>query len=150
MPKHKWVKQANESNVQPGETGVEHGVRLFLLGYEDNAADIEGADSPSTSSHAEDKTTTSFLFTYLPYFIENFNHRALDVALRFRSMSRTNDTAENAIAMVDAVIAFLSGVEEEEEDMVTSTTTHSDGATTSTAATMTPRTSVKHALEVRE
>ncbi|KAK9122027.1 hypothetical protein Syun_019644 [Stephania yunnanensis] len=38
------------------------------------------------------------------------NFRALDVALRFRTMPKTNVTAENAIAMVDAVIAFLSRV----------------------------------------
>ncbi|KAK9169576.1 hypothetical protein Syun_001716 [Stephania yunnanensis] len=66
------------------------------------------------------------------------NYRALDVALQFRSMPRTNVTTKNAIAMEDAVIAFLYGVEEEEEDMVTDITTHSDGATTSTTTAMAP------------
>ncbi|KAK9092494.1 hypothetical protein Syun_027405 [Stephania yunnanensis] len=36
------------------------------------------------------------------------NCRALDVALRFKTMPKTHVTAKNAIAMVDAVIAFLS------------------------------------------
>ncbi|KAK9086964.1 hypothetical protein Syun_029358 [Stephania yunnanensis] len=38
------------------------------------------------------------------------NRRALNVALRFRTMPKTNVTAENAIVISDAVIAFSSGV----------------------------------------
>ncbi|KAK9143526.1 hypothetical protein Syun_012926 [Stephania yunnanensis] len=53
-------------------------------------------------------------------------------------MPKTNVTAENAIAMANAVIAFLSGVEDENEDMVTGTTTHNDRATTSITAIMAP------------
>ncbi|KAK9092495.1 hypothetical protein Syun_027406 [Stephania yunnanensis] len=85
-PKQKRAKQANESDVQRGETGMEYGGATFSVrdsdgltpegdsregtklsntltdgvGSEDNDVDIEGADSPSTSSHAEDETTTSF------------------------------------------------------------------------------------------
>ncbi|KAK9130576.1 hypothetical protein Sjap_011063 [Stephania japonica] len=65
------------------------------------------------------------------------NHRVLYVALRFRSMSRDNITPENAIALADAIINFLSGVKDEEE-IVTTTTTHIDAATTSTIEAMRP------------
>ncbi|KAK9082501.1 hypothetical protein Syun_031822 [Stephania yunnanensis] len=39
---------------------------------------------------------------------------ALDVVLRFRSMQRANITLENAIAMADAILTLLSGVQDEE------------------------------------
>ncbi|KAK9151386.1 hypothetical protein Syun_009695 [Stephania yunnanensis] len=161
QPKRKRAKQANESDVQLGETGMEHEGATSFVGdrygltprgksregtelshtpkdsvvFEDNAIDIKVVDSSSTSSHAEDKKVTSFL--------------ALDVALRFMTMPKTNVTTENAIATANAVIAFLFGVEEEEEDMVTGTTTHNDGATTPTTAAMAPQTSVEHASKVR-
>ncbi|KAK9107781.1 hypothetical protein Syun_023792 [Stephania yunnanensis] len=107
------------------------------VGSEDKIVDIEGANSPSTSSDAEDEMATSFpggltTLELLPSFChhvlldiwrnkvtrvndedEAYNRRALDIALRFRSMPKTNVVAENAITMADAVIAFLSGVEEE-------------------------------------
>ncbi|KAK9169378.1 hypothetical protein Syun_001518 [Stephania yunnanensis] len=83
--KHKRTKQANESDVQPSEIGMEHRVITSSVGdrdgltlkgksregtelsrtptdgvdSEDNAIDMEGADFPSTLSHAEDETTTS-------------------------------------------------------------------------------------------
>ncbi|KAK9092849.1 hypothetical protein Syun_027760 [Stephania yunnanensis] len=92
---------------------------------------------PNTSSDAEDEIATSFpggqtTLELLPSFRYHVlldiwrnkrNLGALDVALRFRLMPKTNVTAENAIAVADAVIAFLPGVEEEEEDTVTATTT---------------------------
>ncbi|KAK9121267.1 hypothetical protein Syun_018884 [Stephania yunnanensis] len=103
------------------------------VGSEDNVVDIKGADSPSTSSDAEDEMATSFpcgptTLELLPSFHHHVlldiwrnkrNRRTFDVALRFRSMPKTNVMAENAIAMADAVIAFLSGFEEEEEDTMT-------------------------------
>ncbi|KAK9163095.1 hypothetical protein Syun_003997 [Stephania yunnanensis] len=72
QPKRERVKQANESDVQPGETGVEHGAMSSFVGdkdgltprgasrdgteishtltdgvgSEDNVVDIEGADPP--------------------------------------------------------------------------------------------------------
>ncbi|KAK9121148.1 hypothetical protein Syun_018765 [Stephania yunnanensis] len=75
---------SQRSDVQPSETGMEHGgatssfgdrdgltpggestegtelrhTPMDGVGSEDNAVDIEGANSPSTSSHAEDETTT--------------------------------------------------------------------------------------------
>ncbi|KAK9134363.1 hypothetical protein Syun_013693 [Stephania yunnanensis] len=81
QPKRKRAKQASESDVQPGENRVEYGATSFFVrdrdcltpggagregteisrtptdgvGSEDNAVDIEGADSPSTSSDAEDE-----------------------------------------------------------------------------------------------
>ncbi|KAK9150597.1 hypothetical protein Syun_008906 [Stephania yunnanensis] len=86
QPKSKQAMQANESDVQSGETGVEHGAAssfvgdkdgftpggasrdgteisrtpTYGVGSEDNVVDIEGANSPSTSSDAEDEMTTSF------------------------------------------------------------------------------------------
>ncbi|KAK9160322.1 hypothetical protein Syun_006663 [Stephania yunnanensis] len=69
-----------------------------------------------------------------------FSQRAINllkilnsVTIEHLSLPKTNVMAENAISMADAVISFLSGVEEEEKDMVTAITTQSDGATTSTA-----------------
>ncbi|KAK9143527.1 hypothetical protein Syun_012927 [Stephania yunnanensis] len=180
QPKRKRAKQANESDMQPGENGMEHkgatssvgdrdgltpggesreGTELSHtlmdgVGFEDNVVDIKGADSPSTSSHAEDETTTSFPggLTTLDLLPSFRHHVLLDIRrnkVHIVIPLLNQFTAENAIAMVDTLIAFLSGVEEEEEDMVTGTTTHIDRATTSTATAMAPKTSVEHASEVR-
>ncbi|KAK9093148.1 hypothetical protein Syun_028059 [Stephania yunnanensis] len=86
---------------------------------------------------------------YLRWF-ESVSHRFTENPEHVtRTMPKTNVTAENAIAMADAVITFLSGVEEEEEEMVIGTTTHNDGATKSIVAAMAPQTNVEHASEVR-
>ncbi|KAK9142931.1 hypothetical protein Syun_012331 [Stephania yunnanensis] len=82
QPKLKRAKQANESDVQPGETGMEHRGATFSIGdrdglapggesregtelsrtqtydvgFKDNVVDIKGADPPS--AYAEDEMTT--------------------------------------------------------------------------------------------
>ncbi|KAK9160917.1 hypothetical protein Syun_007258 [Stephania yunnanensis] len=139
------------------------------VGFEDNVVHIKGADSSNTSSHSKDEASTSFpggstTLDLLPSFrhhvlldiwrntdslnastmVLKFQFCGISSHTRRRTMPKTNVTAENAIAMADAMIAFLSGVEGEEEDMVTGTTTHSDGAITSTTAVMAPHTSVEH------
>ncbi|KAK9107793.1 hypothetical protein Syun_023804 [Stephania yunnanensis] len=126
-----------------------------------NVADVEGADDSSgLSAHAKDEMATLFpggpanlslLLSFQHHVLVeiwrnkdsqsasttvlNFRFGRLfrDTQRRKRSRPRANITAENAIAMVDAVIALLFGVEEEEEEIVTTMTTYSDGVTTSTA-----------------
>ncbi|KAK9107490.1 hypothetical protein Syun_023501 [Stephania yunnanensis] len=107
QPKRKWAKQTNESDVQPGETGMEHeGATSFIgdrdglasraksregtelsytptdgVGSEDNVVDFEGVDSSSTPLHTENEMTTSFPngLTTLDPLLSFCNHVLLDI-----------------------------------------------------------------------